>query len=324
MTQAIEIHKLSKVFEPQSGWRRWSRNKPTTAVSDVSLTVPYGEIFGLLGPNGAGKTTLTKLLCTLIRPTSGAATVAGIPLDKGHLIRRQVGLVVTDERSFYWRLTGQRNLRFFASLHGLYGAAADERIDEVLGAVEMSEHAGRWFSSYSTGMRQRLAIARALLHRPRILFLDEPSRSLDPVATRRLHSLVRQLVEESGVTIFLITHDMAEAEALCRRVAVMHLGKIQAVGPPELLRRQLESRRSYTLRLSGPPAPDLLSHSLGEVHLDSSGPETLLSFTADENEQALHRVLALLQEQGLVIRSIDSTVPSMEDVFDHFTGQEAT
>ena len=224
---AIETNGLSKTFEPPQGWRKLRRSGGgITAVQNVSLRIPEGELFGLLGPNGAGKTTLTKLLCTLILPTAGQANIAGHTLQNTRAIRAAVGLVVTDERSFYWRLSGYRNLQFFAALHGLYGTAADERIRYLLPIVGLSEAAERRFSEYSSGMKQRLAIARALLHQPRILFLDEPSRSLDPTATFQLQLLIKDL-QAQGVTIFLITHDLAEAEKLCERVAVMDGGEVQ-------------------------------------------------------------------------------------------------
>ncbi|MEJ2748263.1 MAG: ABC transporter ATP-binding protein [Anaerolineae bacterium] len=226
---AIEARHLSKQFDKPQGWRRLARMTPVTAVSDLSLAIPEGELFGLLGPNGAGKTTLVKMLCTLILPSSGGVTVAGHDLAEAGAIRAAVGLVVSDDRSFYWRLSARRNLVFFAAMHGLYGRAAAERIDQVLADVDLLDVADRRFGQFSSGMKQRLAVARSLLHRPRILFLDEPSRSLDPTATHRLHTLIRRLMAEQEMTIFLITHDLAEAEALCDRVAFMHRGRF---GPP--------------------------------------------------------------------------------------------
>ncbi|MFZ0545339.1 MAG: ABC transporter ATP-binding protein, partial [Candidatus Promineifilaceae bacterium] len=244
---AIETRNLTKTFEPPRGWRRLARRRGTTAVKDVNLTVETGELFGLLGPNGAGKTTLVKMLCTLILPTSGSATIAGYPMSRAGHIRQHVGLVVTDERSFYWRMTARQNLQFFASLYGLHGNAANNRVQNVLEAVDLEEDAERPFSNYSSGMKQRLAIARSLLHMPRILFLDEPSRSLDPVATIRLHNLILDLMARQTMTIFLITHDLLEAEKLCGRVAVMDEGRIRVVGRPSDLRRQLQPRQRYSV-----------------------------------------------------------------------------
>ena len=230
MALAIETNGLTKSFSPPTGWSLRRRGMPATAVQDVSLAIEQGMVFGLLGVNGAGKTTLSKLLCTLIMPTAGDAKIAGIPLSNGRLIRQKIGLVVTDERSFYWRLDGRRNLTFFAALHGLFGAEAKERVEVVLSAVGLSDVAGKRFSNYSAGMRQRLAIARALLHRPEILFLDEPSRSLDPIATNQLHQLIRGLIGQRGMTVFLITHDLTEAAGLCDQIGILHDGRMQIAG----------------------------------------------------------------------------------------------
>ncbi len=238
MDAAIETQNLTKHYALSRGWRRLSRARPARAVQDVNLRIDSGELFGLLGPNGAGKTTLVKMLCTLILPTHGSATVAGFSLRRASEIRAAVGMMVSDDRSFYWRLSGRENLQFFAALYRLHGTTAHRRVDEVLEQVDMSAHANRRFSDYSTGMKQRIALARCLLHRPRILFLDEPSRSLDPSATQRLHDLLRRLIAEHTMTVFLITHDLSEAEKLCNRVAVMSNGRIRMVGEPAEMRKQ--------------------------------------------------------------------------------------
>jgi ABC-2 type transport system ATP-binding protein len=326
MDAAIVTEGLTKVFMPPSGWRRVTRGRPTTAVKDVTLSVARGEVFGLLGPNGAGKTTLTKILSTLILPNSGTARVVGFSLDQSQAIRAAVGLVVTDERSFYWRLSARRNLGFFAAMHGLFGVEARARVDEVLAAVEMSEHADTRFSNFSTGMKQRLAIARALLHQPRLLFLDEPSRSLDPAATRRLHSLIRGLVAESEVTIFLITHDLSEAEALCGRVAVMHEGTIRAVGPPETLRRDLQPHLKYVLRVASLPESALaaIQAIVPEAQFEPEAGHVALRFRASERDGRLAAVLATLQESGAVVRGIEGQPPTLEEVFAFYTAEPQT
>ena len=242
---AIETENLTKVFRPGRSLRRPLRKPaPVVAVSSVNLRVEQGELFGLLGPNGAGKTTLIKILCTLIVPSSGRASVMGFDLKREDAIKRAVGLVVSDERSFYWRLSARRNLFFFSAMMGLRGREASQRVDQVLEEVELSDVADRPFSDFSTGMRQRLAIARGLLHRPQLLFMDEPTRSLDPMATVRLHRLVKRLALEK-VTILLTTHNLLEAESLCDKVALMYRGQIRACSAPADLRRNLRSV-SYT------------------------------------------------------------------------------
>jgi ABC-2 type transport system ATP-binding protein len=324
MENAIETHHLTKTFEKAAGWRRLVRQPGTTAVNDVSLTVHGGELFGLLGPNGAGKTTLVKTLCTLILPTSGTAAVAGFPLAETGRIKRQVGLVVTDERSFYWRLSGRKNLLFFAAMQHLHGQEAEERVNMVLAEVDMMEAADGRFSDYSTGMRQRLAIARSLLHRPRILFLDEPSRSLDPNATQRLHNLVLDLIARHGVTIFLITHDLSEAEKLCQRVAVMHRGRIQVVGRPKELRERLKPQHHYAVRVGELPPVVLasLTAELSDLRTEQAAGHTRLFFQAAEDDGRLMALIELLQQHQVTLYDIEGHPPSLEEVFTHFTSDQ--
>lgn len=324
MELAIETHHLTKAFEKPRGWRRLARQPAVTAVNDVTLSVEKGELFGLLGPNGAGKTTLVKMLCTLILPTSGTAAVAGYPLSKAGAIRAAVGLVVSDERSFYWRLTGRENLQFFAAMYQLRGREAERRVEEVLDEVDLLPYAGKVFQSYSTGMRQRLAIARSLLHRPQVLFLDEPSRSLDPVATARLHELVLGLINKHKVTVFLITHDLLEAEKLCGRVAVLHRGRIRAVGKPAELRHRLQPQLQYTIRAQTLPseAAGRLRELAPDLHLLTENGYSELMFEAGETDGRLTAVLDYLRQQNCLIHRIQGQLPSLEEVFAHYTREE--
>ncbi|MCI0396886.1 MAG: ABC transporter ATP-binding protein [Chloroflexi bacterium] len=322
MEIAIETHHLSKTFPRPGGWRRLARREGTTAVKDVNLTVYRGELFGLLGPNGAGKTTLVKTLCTLILPTHGTATIAGYSLAQPGKIREVVGLVVSDERSFYWRLSGRKNLTFFAAMYGLHGATAEERVHEALAEVDLLEHADKRFSNYSTGMRQRLAIARSLLHQPQVLFLDEPSRSLDPNATLRLHELIQGLMARRQVTVFLITHDLLEAEKLCQRVAVMHRGRIQVVGRPAELRRQLKPQLHYAVRVDGfdEAAAGALRSLLPDLRCEPAGAHQRLYFQAGEEDGTLMAALDCLRQQGAQVYSVEGHPASLEEVFAHYTG----
>lgn len=324
MTVAIETHHLSKTFKGPAGWRRTQPGLRTAAVSDVNLTVPAGELFGLLGANGAGKTTLVKILCTLILPDGGAATVAGYDLSEAAKIRQAAGLVVSDERSFYWRLSAGQNLAFFATMYDLRGAQSQTRIRQVLEMVDLLEIVDKPVSVLSAGMRQRLAIARGLLHQPSLLFLDEPSRSLDPVATARLHDLIHSLNEDQGVTIFLITHDLAEAEKLCHRVAMMHQGRIQVVGQPEELRRRLKPQTGYRLlvdKLSA-SAEQVLGQLLPDFRSQNDDGHSQLSFSVEDGSDQLNAILDNLREQQVQILSIESRPPTLEEVFAHYASQE--
>jgi len=326
METAIETEALTKIYTRSQLWRPGMDSEPLTAVSNVSFALEKGEMYGLLGPNGAGKTTLVKMLCTLILPTSGKASVAGIDLKNDRAIRSVTGLVVSDERSFYWRLSLRRNLQFFAALHGLYGRTAEEHIGRVLRAVNLEDRSDQRFSDLSSGMRQRLAIARALLHIPKVLVLDEPTRSLDPVATAQIHNLLSQLREDEDITILLITHDLAEAESMCERVALMHKGQIQAVGAPKELRRRLDPRRHYVLTIDkpAPPVQEMLNQLLPDYQLTVAGMDNGrndLSFTAGESDGLLEAVLNLLNVNGAHVYTIEGTPPTMEAVFAHFTGE---
>ena len=345
MILAVETDNLTKIYEKTGGWWRTSTSSVGTsagsvqagsvpAVTGVNLAVPQGELFGLLGPNGAGKTTLTKMLCTLILPTTGTAQVGGYDLAKAGAIRAMVGLVVSNERSFYWRISARRNLMFFAAMHGLFGKTAVARVDEVLAAVELQDVADRRFGNFSSGMRQRLAIARSLLHQPSILFLDEPSRSLDPTATLHLHELIRQLMAEQNLTVFLITHDLAEAEKLCDRIALIHQGRIQTIGRPVDLRQQLQPQRQYVLkvdRLETATSAGSVGASAGSVpavfaDVQNVSPTIQLndernevSFWASEEDGVVTAVLDILRTHHINIQAITATPPSLEEVFAHHT-----
>ena len=188
MPPVIELHNISKTFIERN-WKSFLFQKPkyTKALDRVSLTVEKGEVMGLLGPNGAGKTTLIKILSTLVSPDEGKGNIAGSALDKNYLaIRRKIGLVSTNDRTFYWRLTGRDNLNFFAALYNIHGSKKKERINQVLELTDMQQKAGYRFMAYSAGQKQRLSIARAMLSEPEILLLDEATSSLDPIAARKL------------------------------------------------------------------------------------------------------------------------------------------
>jgi ABC-2 type transport system ATP-binding protein len=224
----------------------------TNALSGVSFTVAKGEVFGLLGPNGAGKTTTIKILLTLLRPTAGRARVAGFDvLSERDAVRRSVGWV-PQERAVDPQLTARENLRFIAGLHHLSRRDTRRRADELLGLVDLAADADRLVRDYSGGMRRRLELAMGLVHRPAVLFLDEPTLGLDIAARRRLWEHVRQ-VRDQGTTILLTTHYLDEADALCDRVAVIDHGRINAIGAPVELKSQygLGSLDEVYLALTG-------------------------------------------------------------------------
>jgi ABC-2 type transport system ATP-binding protein len=198
------------------------------ALRGLDLVVPWNEIVAVLGPNGAGKSTLLRILGTTVLPDSGHVEVAGhdVVADAGSA-RRSLGLVLGDERSWYWRLSGRENLEFFAALHGLRRPEARRRVEELLPAVDLVEHADRRFDRYSSGMRARLALARALIHEPPVLCLDEPTATLDPVAAASFRNLVRRQAE-GGRAVLFTTHDLHEAAAVASMVVVLARGRVAA------------------------------------------------------------------------------------------------
>jgi ABC-2 type transport system ATP-binding protein len=232
----IEVRDLVRTFRSTKGVLRRS-GRDVQAVRGVSFSVEPGELFGLLGPNGAGKTTTIKMLITLLLPTSGQASVLGYDVvAQPREVRRRVGYVFGGDRGLYERLSGLDNLRYFAELYGVPAREQKGRIGELLELVGLAGRERERVEGYSRGMRQRLHIARGLLHRPTVLFLDEPSIGIDPVGARELRATVKQLVEH-GTTVLLTTHYMFEADELCDRIAVISGGRIVAHGTPADLKQ---------------------------------------------------------------------------------------
>jgi ABC-2 type transport system ATP-binding protein len=250
---AISVANLTKRFPRTSGYKDllpFRQRQWVTAVERVNLDIQEGEFFGLLGPNGAGKTTLIKLLCCLVLPNSGTAQVFGHDIRKEEqAVKKLVGLVSTEERSFYWRLTGRENLQFYASLYHLPRQQARKRIDALLSFVEMAHEADIRFQNYSTGMRQKLAIARGLLSEPRVLFVDEPTRSLDPVSAQAIRHFLKEKVAGEGKTVVLATHNLSEAEQLCDRLAIMNHGRVAALGSVPKLRSLFQTHEGCELQV---------------------------------------------------------------------------
>jgi len=249
-TYAIETQELTKRFILDRGFLDVIRNKRErdvlTTLDGVNIRVREGEVLGLLGPNGAGKSTLIKILCTLILPSEGNAYVNGYDVVKeGQKARSSIGFITTDERSFYWRLSGRENLQFFATLHNLPQTQVKARVEELLDVVRLKNRADEPFLNYSAGMKQRMAIARGLLNDPKVLFMDEPTRSLDPGAAKSLRDFIKEhIVGERGKTVFISTHQLDEAEQLCDRVAILDEGRIKVQGSPAELKGSLSEGSS--------------------------------------------------------------------------------
>jgi ABC-2 type transport system ATP-binding protein len=281
------------------------------AFDDVSFEVGYGEVFGFLGPNGAGKTTTVRTLGTLIAPTSGSATVAGIPLTAkdGPAIRSRIS-IMPESPGLYPRLTVLENLQCFAGLYELDDVRG--RINRALRAVDLEDRARDLCATLSKGLRQRVALARALLNDPSVLFLDEPTAGLDPVATREVHDLIASL-RERGVTIFLTTHRLAEAERLCDRVAILNT-TLRLTGPPDELRRQL-FRSSVDVGLRAPlDNPTAVFGPLPEIEGWEQTPSGY-TLTVSDPDLAVPALARALVGADADILSIAESHRSLEDVY---------
>ena len=283
-----------------------------TAFSEVSFEVAHGEVFGFLGPNGAGKSTTVRTLGTLIAPTSGSATVAGIPLSRenGVEIRRRIA-VMPEAPGLYLRLTVTENLEFFADLYGLRQAGT--RISEALDAVNLGDRAGDLCGGLSKGLRQRVGLARTMLSDPEIMFLDEPTSGLDPVAAREVHELIVGL-RQKGVTIFLTTHRLDEAEKLCDRVAFLNT-TLRTVGRPAELREQLFTRALVVKTAASIGNPEQLFAAIGGVESwRSDDPGSYVLSVSDPGVVAPEVTRALVGV-GADVLSIGEAQHSLEDVY---------
>ncbi len=257
MSYVIETINLTKRFPQLKSYSELLmyplRRKEITALENVNIQVKKGEIFGLLGPNGAGKTTLIKILCTLVLPSEGSAFVNGydVTMD-GKQIRRTIGYVISEERSFFWRLTGRQNLKFFARLNNIPAKEVDQRIKEVVDLTGLENDVDNTFQDYSTGMKQKLAVARGMLTDPQILLMDEPTRSLDPVSAHNLKRFIKEvIIGERKKTVIIATNNMQEAEELCNQIAIINKGKLIICESLKEIRKTFNGKDKYVLKLRG-------------------------------------------------------------------------
>jgi ABC-2 type transport system ATP-binding protein len=328
---AVEVRGLVKEFVRgrrtlvQRVARQPDRRERFRAVDGIDLDVPTGEIFGILGPNGAGKTTTLRMLCTLLEPTDGTATVLGFDVRRQpREVRRRLGAAVAGERSLYWKLTARENLEYFAALHGIAGRRRRSRIDEMLQAVQLADRADDFVERFSTGMRQRLVLARALLPDPPLLLLDEPTLGLDPQAANDLRERVRALRSE-GRTILLTTHYLDEADQLCDHIAIIDHGRIVAMGSPDELRAHVGADRLVRLRLAGDQAAVAFAEQaacLGEVvHRSGSADRLELMVQAEDPAAFIASALRLADSVGARVAHVEIVTVSLEEVFLTITGR---
>jgi ABC-2 type transport system ATP-binding protein len=292
------------------------------AVRGISFSVLEGEIFSLLGPNGAGKTTTISMLSGLLAPSGGTATIGGQDIGRDLLAVKKIIGIVPQEIALYEELTGRQNLSFWGHMYDMGGKMLRQRIEEVLDIAGLTERAGDRVETYSGGMKRRLNIAAGLLHRPRLLFMDEPTVGIDPQSRRRILDTIKEL-RDQGMTVLYTTHYMEEAEELSNRVGIIDHGRLIALGSQKELTRLVGEQESLKLH----PADGYDSGALAELFQDVPGVlaagrlngEVIL--TVDEAEDALPGVIARANQADVRIRSIDIEEPNLEAVFLHLTGR---
>jgi ABC-2 type transport system ATP-binding protein len=305
---AVEANEMRRVFTPR-------KREPVTALDSISLTIPVGEVHGLLGPNGAGKTTLVKILSTVLLPTGGSARVLGHDVvEEAAAVRPQIGIVFGGERGLYWRLTGRQNLEYWGALYKLSRSEIKRRSAQLIERVGLSERADERVETYSRGMKQRLHLARGLIGDAKVLFLDEPTTGMDPLAAREFRALIAELRGE-GRTILLATHDMAEAEALCDRVTLIDRGVILATESPRTLGRVIS--RFQRIDVEGVD-DGLLARIAALPGVSSVAPADVGVRIEVAEEGVTSDVLKLLVDSG--VTSVRTSLPSLEEVYVQLIG----
>jgi ABC-2 type transport system ATP-binding protein len=293
-----------------------------TAVKGISFDIKEGEIFSLLGPNGAGKTTTISMLSTLYIPTSGDATIAGQSVTKNPMAVKQVIGVVPQELALYEDLTARENLVFWGQMYGLSGKSLTNRVDEVLEQIGLTDKARNRVKTYSGGMKRRVNIGVGLLHKPRLLFMDEPTVGIDPQSRRSILETVKDL-NRQGMTVLYTTHYMEEAEELSDRVGIIDHGELIAIGTQKELTQQVGETETLILHIGENDDPEALATALKGLDdvLEAEPSDHAVSIITPDAEEILASVVSKANERGIKIRSIDIREPNLEAVFLHLTGR---
>lgn len=308
----IEVKNLTKTFGK------------FTAVDDISFNVKKGEIFGLLGPNGAGKSTTLRMLSTLSRPTKGTATIGGFDTVKHDMdVRKLIG-IVSEKMIIYNRLTAEENLRFFGNLFNIPKDTLAKRIDELLELVNLTKWKKAQVGTFSTGMRQRMNVVRALLNMPQVLFLDEPTLGLDPQSSVEIREFVRKLNQEQGTTVIITTHMMLDADLLCDHIAIVDHGKIIALDTSTNLKKIISGADTMIIKLE---ISNLTSDMVASIKtlqcVDAATQENATQLhIIVHGEEAFDSIIDVVRKKNGKITSMANLQPSLEDVFLHITGHE--
>lgn len=310
MSSILEVHDLCKQYGD------------FTAVKGISFNIEEGQIFSLLGPNGAGKTTTISMLSTLYTPTSGDATIGGHSIRKDPMAVKQVIGVVPQDLALYEDLTARENLIFWGQMYGLGGKSLTHCVDEVLEQIGLTDKAANRVKTYSGGMKRRVNIGVGLLHKPRLLFMDEPTVGIDPQSRRAILDTVKDL-NKQGMTVLYTTHYMEEAQELSDRVGIIDHGDLIALGTQKELTQQVGQTETLILHLGEQDDSQALADSLDGVKdvLEASASEHQVSVIAHEAEDVLAAVVTKANERSIKIRSIDIREPNLEAVFLHLTGR---
>lgn len=312
MALAIEAEGIVKTF--RSGW--W-RRRVKEVLKGINLQVEEGEIFGILGPNGAGKTTLLSILSTLLLPDQGSVRILGIDgLKDGHRIRERVN-ISSGNANFIWSLSVIENLRFYGMLYGLSGKRREAKIEFLIDLFGLKEHLEVPFDRLSTGLKQRLSLAKSLLNDPILLFLDEPTVGLDPGVSMRIRDQIRSTQKASGMTVLLTTHNMKEAEYLCSRIAFLKEGKILAIGTARDLKKIVRIGDLIRIQFEGNLLEEELLHFDGVVNYSVS--DGFCEFIVDDGERRAGPLVAMLSKGGARINKITIEQTDLEDVFVAFS-----
>ncbi len=324
----IEVRSLSKNFTVKEGAAFRKTSKTVTALESVSFSVKKGEVFGLLGPNGAGKTTTIKTICTLLQPTSGEVYVNGHDVVKqSQQARQDLGVMLTGDRTLYWKLSGKENLEYFSSLYHMNRAQAKQRIQDLLKLVGLEERKDTLVENYSTGMRIRLSFIKGILHEPPVILLDEPTMSLDPQSARLIREIIQDL-RRQGHAILLTTHYMEEADQLSDRVAVIDHGKIIAMAPPAELKRSVMKSEVIEIeaqninpqiveKLKGIPS---ISEVVSTIQ-DTSSLGGMVKVHSNNGKNTIPEMLGILVKGGVEVSNVKIATPTLEDVFISLTGR---
>ena len=315
MVLAIKAEGIYKTY--RSGWRG---QRLKEALKGVDLQIEQGEIFGILGPNGAGKTTLLSILCTLLLPNRGNVQVLGFDvLRDGHRVRERVN-ISSGNSNFLWSLTVKENLHFYSMLYGLAGKKREKKVEMLIELFNLKEHRDIPFDELSTGMKQRLSLAKSLLNDPEILFLDEPTVGLDPDVSIRIREQILSIHKERGMTVLLTTHNMREAEYLCGRIAFLKAGEIVTSGSAETLKRMVRIGDLVKIEFGGMIQEEALLRAEGVINFTIS--DNLCEIIVDEGERRLGSLVAMLSQGGVDIKKVTLGQTDLEDVFIEFAKGE--